>query len=447
MGVRRSLLKASVREHLAHDLGPLRGPAAFGAYSAITALLAAGKKALGFRLLMRLHSAAFSPAVDRRIARRLARASQLEKQGISTGLFDAYNETVRASVAASALSPYSDPLRLVGSRILVVKTSRPGERGVLFVDYSYVFPLLAGMFDLPAIGQKYFLVLEPSWSGVCAPEILLFDQFNLPVFVETVEPRDHKFLESLHTNIRAVPVAANWWVDYRTIAPAQATRRDIDVIMIAAWGDIKRHARFFRTLARLRTRGRRLKVALVGYRQDRTLEDIAEQARYFGVADQVELFERISQEQIASLLARSRVHVLWSRRECANRAIIEAMLANVPVLVREGLTFGYKYPYINESTGRFVCEHDLGEAILHVLDGSNQYAPRDWVLQNMTCHTAASIVEERLRTAALQLGEQWSEGLVLRSSSLDTQRYWNSADRKRFEADYAFLKSMIRSHD
>ena len=67
---------------------------------------------------------------------------------------------------------------------------------------------------------------------------------------------------------------------------------------------------------------------------------------------------------MSALLARSKIHVLWSRRECANRAIIEAMLADVPVIVREGLTFGYPYPYINEHTGRFVPERDLGDAML-----------------------------------------------------------------------------------
>ena len=50
------------------------------------------------------------------------------------------------------------------------------------------------------------------------------------------------------------------------------------------------------------------------------------------------------------------------------RAIIEAMMADVPVIVREGLTFGYRYPYINEHTGRFVPEGGLADAILETID-------------------------------------------------------------------------------
>src|SRR5207344_1058889 len=102
-----------------------------------------------------------------------------------------------------------------------------------------------------------------------------------------------------------------------------------------------------------------LKTVLVGYRYDRTREDIEGLAAHFGIKDQIETYERISQTEVSALLARSKVHVLWSRRECANRAIIEAMMADVPVIVRDGLTFGYRYPYINEQTGRFVPEARL----------------------------------------------------------------------------------------
>jgi glycosyltransferase involved in cell wall biosynthesis len=221
-------------------------------------------------------------------------------------------------------------------------------------------------------------------------------------------------------------------------------RRDIDVIMVAAWASIKRHWRFFRTLAVLRRRGHRLRVALVGYRYDKTIDDIRAQASYFGIGDQVELFERLSQREVSALLSRSKVHVLWSRRECANRAIVEAMLADVPVIVRSGLTFGFPYPYINDQTGRFVEERALGDAILEMLDHRDSYSPRQWVLEHMTCQKATAVVEAAVRAVAARAGEPWTAGLVLRTSSLDTQKYWDPADRDRFADDYRFLEACIR---
>ena len=171
--------------------------------------------------------------------------------------------------------------------------------------------------------------------------------------------------------------------------------------MVAAWGDIKRHWRVFRALAELKRRGRRLTMALVGYRYDRTRQEIEELASYFGVRDQITTYERISQEEVAALLWRSKIHVLWSRRECANRAIIEAMLADVPVIVRDGMTFGFRYPYINDQTGRFVPEAGLADAMLEMIDTRDRYSPREWVLANMTCEQATATLERHLRDRAI----------------------------------------------
>ena len=446
MTARVSILKAAARERLTHDLGGLKGPIAAAVFQAARALRAGRspeRRASAFAWLMRLHSGAFSPTIDRRIADEIHDAMAGERAGRATGLFALYDRVVQQAVRKFHAAANPDPQRLIGSRILVVKGFRPGERGVLVVDYSYVFPLLAGLFDLPAIAARYQIVLEPSWAGSCTPDILLYSRLADPVVIETIEPRDRAFLDTLGTNLHAVPIAANWWVDHRLVPPPDG-QRDIDVIMVAAWAGIKRHWRFFRTLAELRRRGHRLKTALVGYRYDLTRADVEALAQHFGIRDQVETYERISQEDVSALLARSKVHVLWSRRECANRAIIEAMLADVPVIVREGLTFGFRYPYINEHTGRFVQERALGEAILDMIEHRSRYAPREWILQNMTCEKATGILEDRLRALATASGAPWTEGLVVKTSTLDTQRYWNPSDRARFEADYRFLASTLR---
>jgi len=403
------------------------------------------RRAKGFDILMRAHHMALSPAIDRRIVDQLARATALERTGVATGLWQFYDDTVRGAVSDFRRKANADPRRFVGSRLLVVKGAKPGERGVIMADYTYVFPLLAGLFDLEAIARRYFIVLEPSWSDCCTPEILQFTRFDFPVLIQSIEPRDKPLLAKVGGNCSLVPTAPNWWVDYRTMRPAPAAERDIDVIMIAAWARFKRHWRFFRILSNLKRRGHRLKVALVGYQNDKTGADILAEARYFGVEDQVQLFERLSAAEVAGLLSRSKLHLLWSRREGANRAIIEAMLADVPVIVREGLTYGLKYPYINEQTGRFATEDNLADVLLEVMANRARYSPREWVLNNMTCQKAVTILEGRLQECARAVGEPWTSGIVARTSALDTQQYWDPADRARFAADYQFLESTIRA--
>ena len=444
VSVRTSIAKAAVRERLAHDLGPLGEVVGRGLYAGAAALAAVGRRGDAWRTLMRTHSGNFSEEIDRRIESELRDATRGEQRGEATGLWEAYDQVIAEAAATFRAGANPDPHRLIGSRLLIAKPFRPGERGVLYVDYSYVFPSLAGLFNLEAIADRYHIVLEPSWSGVCTPEVLLYSRLDKPVFVETIEPRDHRVLATIGANLAPIPVAANYWVDYRAIEPLPDSRRDIDVIMVAAWAGIKRHWRFFKALAHLRRRGHKLRVALVGYRYDKTMDDIRTQAAHFGIGDEIELFERLSQAEVSALLARSKLHVLWSRRECANRAIIEAMLADVPVIVRSGLTFGFNYPYINAQTGQFVDERALGGAILEMLQNRRSYAPRQWVLDHMTCHKATAAVEDAVRKSALRAAETWTTGLVVKTSTLDTQKYWNPEDRDRFAADYRFLESTIR---
>jgi glycosyltransferase involved in cell wall biosynthesis len=444
MTPRALVARAATREVLSHDLGPLREVAARVLYRAAKVVLAAGsprRQAQALNALLRLHSGAFSPSVDRQIADLLRLA--LHRRGSREGaaLPQLFRQT--AADAAHQHRTSAKPTRILGARALVVKAWKPGERGVLVVDYSYVFPLMLGLFDLEKVADRYTLVLEPSWAGASNPDILLYTRLQPPVYIQTIEPRDRDFLNTLQTNLRVVPLAANWWVDPR-MAPPPAAHRDIDVIMVAAWADIKRHWRVFRALSKLRRQGHRLTVALVGYRYDRTRQDIEALAAHFGIRDQVTTYERISQQEVSALLARSKVHVLWSRRECANRAIVEAMLADVPVIVREGLTFGYRYPYINEQTGRFVREGDLAQAILEMIAERDRYRPREWVLANMTCERATAVLNEHLKREALAAGAPWSEDLVVKTSTLDTQRYFHPEDAARFEADYRFLESCRR---
>lgn len=437
----KSILRTSAREFVTHDL-PFRGGAAGLAFAAIRTSMASPRlsdKARGFKLLMRLHSSAWSPRIDRRVAAIIRSANARERAGTATGLWATYDRSIAGAVDAHR----QRSTRIPRARLLVVKSAAPDERGVIIIDYSYVFPLAAGLYDLDKIAERYAIVLEPSWAGSCTPEILLYSRLKRPVFVQTIELRDREFIESLKSNLSVVPTAANWWADPRH-APRPRAARDIDVAMVAAWSDIKRHWRFFRALANLKRRGHRLTAALVGYKYDRTRADIEALATHYGVRDQVTTYERITRTEVSDILARSKIHVLWSRRECANRAIVEAMLADTPVIVRDGLTFGFRYPYINEETGAFVKEDDLADAMLRMIAERDRYRPREWVLGHMTCEHATHVLEEHLQRRAIADGEKWTRSLVIKTSALDTQEYWNPVDGEAFDEDYRFIEACRR---
>ena len=125
-----------------------------------------------------------------------------------------------------------------------------------------------------------------------------------------------------------------------------------------------------------------------------TAADIWQQARHYGVADQLEMYERLTPPQVNEQLNRAKVNLLWSRKEGFNRAIIEGMFAGVPGLMRRGHNYGYAYPYINSQTGRFSSEQDLPDQLAEMVDAYERFSPRAWVMEHMTCQKATEVVEQ-----------------------------------------------------
>ena len=178
-----------------------------------------------YQLRAKVHRAAFSVRavgfVEARIRKDLSGPEKV------SGLTRACDEFVaRARLPGYQLEGQVPWSGLLGSRMLVLKSPGPGgEKGVLVIDYSYVFPLFFRLFHADVVAERYHLVLEPSWSGYCALEVLAYTRLRPPVFVESTEPRDTAFLRGLATNLVPVPVSANWWVDHRVFTPAEPPGR------------------------------------------------------------------------------------------------------------------------------------------------------------------------------------------------------------------------------
>lgn len=445
LALRLKLLRARVQEYLAFDCQPFRAAAGAAGLLATRLLWAAGQTRRAFQLLCKLHRADFLGAANaraERLAREAAAAAAAAGDHPVLRLYDDHVSQVRPTDRTAKF--FKTPDRLLGTLALVLRSPRDGEKGVLLLQYSYTFPLFAKLFDLPRVAERYHLVLEPDWSGYCDPNVLCYGRYPFPVFVQAFEPRDAAFVAGLNSNLVPVPVSANWWIDHRLFHPLPGVEKDVDVVMIAGWGTYKRHAAFFAALGRLRRAGRRLRVLLLGYPLDSTLADLYRLAGHYGVADQVEAHEWVPYERVNALVNRARVCILWSRREGVNRAIIEAMFAGVPCLVRDGFNYGYHYPYVNDTTGCFATERGLPDKLLWMVEHHDRFAPREWVTAHMTCQRAAEILSDAIGKAAAARGEPWSGGVAAKVNKLHGVEYWDPADARRFEPDYAFLRSAVR---
>jgi glycosyltransferase involved in cell wall biosynthesis len=400
-----------------------------------------GRRLDGFRTLCGVHSAGLSEssrqATEAFILGVYADPSLRAKLG---EVFDQYRARPPLPIARRFIE---QPSKLFGSSLMVLKRARPREKGVLVLNYPYVYDLFTRLFDVARVQERYSIVLEIAWSGVCDLDVLQFGLSEDPIFVETLEPRNHRFLQALGRPFVPVPVSNNSWVDHRVFRPLCDAKKEADVCMIAAWAAYKRHGAFFRALRAARRRGRRLRTVLLGYPMDRTRDAIYAQAKHYDVADQIEIHEWLSPAEVNVHLNRVKVHVLWSRREGAPRAIIEALFANVPVIVRSGFNYGFPYPYINVHTGHFVDEPDLPDKLVAMVDAHDTYSPRAWAMEHMTPRRNTSILNDVIKAHTVAAGAPWTEDLVAKVSELNGLRYWDADDAVRFRDDYDYLATRI----
>jgi hypothetical protein len=268
-------------------------------------------------------------------------------------------------------------------RLLILSPPEGDHKGVIIIKFSNYFKYFLSVFDINKISQDYILVIEPSSSGYFDEDILCLLTADTQIIVQSPEPVDYRFINSLSSNLWPVDVGPNGWVDQRIFFPIGKFEKEYDIIMVSIWADVKRHYHLFESLSE--SLNDNIKIALVGKPWPKLLEDIKDEARYYNVIEKITFFENISQAEINEILNKSKTYLLLSKKEGTNKSIIEAMNSDVPVFILEGFNYGYKYPFINPKTGGFIKKDGLVEFINgHGEYRKSQFRPSEWIRANMT---------------------------------------------------------------
>jgi glycosyltransferase involved in cell wall biosynthesis len=443
--LQRKVIHQRIKEWLVFDCRATKAFIAVTGLAIGLSLILAGRALKGTSILAAIHRANLSESTDKIIEKYFARALSPEPTGIAQRIRDAiYSYPKNAPITKNIQRFLNNPETILNGCTLVLKSPSNNEKGVLYVYYSYLYPLLLRTFDAKKITEKYRLVLEPSWSGFCDLNILCTSQLQEDIVVGFGEPRDANFLKSASKNLIPGNFTGNTWIDTETFKPIENATKDIDVIVVASWAWYKRHWAIFRAIKTLRDEGYRLKIALVGYPVDMSMSELKELASNYGVLDQIEFHERVSTQEVNALLNRSKVNLLWSRREGTPRTIPEGMAAGVPAIMRSGFNYGAQYGHINEQTGVYADEKDLPAKILKFLSNSGKFNPRSWILENMTPEVSTNNLNETLRKISQDNGEEWSRQAEIKISTLDGLKYKNEENQRKYKTDNEFLKTCIR---
>lgn len=329
--------------------------------------------------------------------------------------------------------------------LMIVKPYDPasGERGVLMIKYSETILAMPATFDLGALASQYMMVIEPSSWGYQDARFLLYLGSDLDVLVESPRKADYDFIDELQNNLMPVRVGAGEWGDPTVFRPREAGKEAAyDVVMVAAWDPLKRHEVFFRAAAQLKQeRGRTLRFALIGYDIGWTRESIERLLRQYELQDDCTLFQDIPHEEVARVLADSKVSLLLSQREGANKAIYESMFCGTPVIVYRHQC-GINLDHVNARTGMLADDDELAAAIVAVLAQPEAFDPRGWALENAGYRNATRKINAALSDLARRRGQPWTRDIVAKKNAPNL-RYAELGVYKEFEEEYERLSDFL----
>jgi len=334
-----------------------------------------------------------------------------------------------------------DPDRQGNLIILKAPQSGTNERGALLVKYSEAIEALPAVFSLERLVRQYAVVLEPSWWGYADIRFLYYIGCDARVIVQSPMIADRRFVAGLNANLVPIAVGAGDWVDPDAFVPPPDSDRYWDVVMVSSWSTFKRHDVLFKALRRLRDKGTRLSAALVGYPRDLRLDDVRAIADRFAVRDQCTFFDSVPHSQVSEIVGRSRVSLLLSRQEGANKALYESLFVGTPVLVPAD-HLGVNVEHVR-AVGQLFHDDELDDALVRMTGQSGGAATRTWAMEHTGAPRATQLLNERLRGLALAAGEPWTRDLVPKKNAPNL-RYVRQQDSIDLSSKYQELCAFLR---
>jgi glycosyltransferase involved in cell wall biosynthesis len=337
-------------------------------------------------------------------AARLAEDVELERR-IQERIVGLVKHLDQARLDWTEFAPdYADP-RLYKAAILKPYVG-PREKGVLFISFETLWIRLLRPANYRELAERYTIVVQPSSS----PPHVIFNYafpalFPGPVFTLISNPNDVAVFPRMSSNLVTVPLYASSWVNPEMFQPLPKAERSWDLLMVANFAKFKRHHAF---LGALRSLPGQTRVLLIGQNQDgRDADTIRATARWYGVADRFTLRSNQPYREVVRAFCQARASVVLSKREGSCVAIVESMFADAPAAMLRDAGIGSR-AFINDQTGRFLDEATLARDLAEFVRDANRYQPRAWAEQNITCWHSSQVLNDVLKSKALELGQDWT---------------------------------------
>jgi glycosyltransferase involved in cell wall biosynthesis len=327
--------------------------------------------------------------------------------------------------------------------LMVLKACSPdtGEKGVLMIHFTESLAKFAALFSLDKVAEHYRLVFEPSWWGYQHGNFLLFMDLPTDIIIESPYAPDYDFIQRLNCNFIPIRIGAGDWVDPQGFPDGKNQLKKYDIVMIGNWSRIKRHAVLFKAVARMPSKNQ-IKIALIGYASHgRTRNDVLKDARKCGLQNNIRLFENIEPVQVASILRESKVNVLLSKGEGANRGIYEGLFSgNVIILYRQNK--GVNKSIINPQTGYLSADEELPAVLQTAIAEYARFDTGGWARENTGYLISSKKLNALIRELALANHEPWTRDIVPKMNK-PNNLYARNKDMLALKPEYAGLKKFL----
>jgi hypothetical protein len=323
--------------------------------------------------------------------------------------------------------------------IIILKQASTNEKGVILLKYTETFEAFIALFDTDRIFEKYYIVLEPSWAGYCDPSILMYISNKHDVVIQSFTEDDYVFITDLNINLKPIKLGPSDWVDLDQFNMLNM-EKVYDLIMIANWAYHKKHVELLKALHNL---DRKLYVLLVGFEWGgRKKEDIEKEIIKRKIKSvQIDIVENLSHAEIVIALNKSKVKVFLTKKEGDNKAVVEALFCNVPILVYENTIGGAKNK-VNKATGMFTSYAELSDNIDYMVSNYTKFSPREWAKKNTGYLITTRRLNHFIKDIAKANGETYSNDIEPKINSPNLL-YKNEEIRPKFRVDYDFIKSQF----
>jgi glycosyltransferase involved in cell wall biosynthesis len=172
-----------------------------------------------------------------------------------------------------------------------------------------------------------------------------------------------------------------------------------------------------------------------------TRDSIERLLRQYDLQSDCTLLQDIPHEEVARVLADSKMSLLLSQREGASKAIYESMFCGTPVIVYRHQC-GINLDHVNARTGMLADDDELGAAVVHVLDHPEAFDPRGWALENAGHGNATRKINAALAGLARRRGLPWTRDIVAKKNAPNL-RYSELGIYKEFEEEYKRLSDFL----